>query len=134
MGFNDPEGLRRFLRERDGDACALCGEPMCWTVPPGSERGVSIDHKKPRAAGGTDALVNLQLAHWRCNQAKGASWDGADAGRQPSPYGIGKHYRKASQKRYGQGPPCDGSDWDTPVAACWLPLREFESWSAVRST
>lgn len=74
----DPERIRRDLRDRDGDDCQLCGEPICWTIPPGSQRGASIDHRKPRAAGGTDAFANLQLAHWICNQAKGAQWQGTE--------------------------------------------------------
>ncbi len=130
---NDPQGVRQFLRERDGDSCALCGKPMCFTVPPGSQRGVSVDHKRPRAAGGTDALYNLQLAHTTCNHLKGSKHEDGDPGRQPSPYGIGKKYRQKSKRRYGNGPPCDGSDWDTPVHACWLPLKEFESWSAAKA-
>lgn len=50
---------------RDGSDCYIChqeGDPSDpWQV----------EHVKPRAAGGTDELDNLALAHASCNRAKG---------------------------------------------------------------
>lgn len=86
--------LYRLLRDRDGDDCALCGEPICWTVPPGSLRSVSVDHRKPRAAGGTDMLANLQLAHVQCNQVKGAEWEGTSR-HNLRRYRVSRKWRRA---------------------------------------
>jgi 5-methylcytosine-specific restriction endonuclease McrA len=67
--------LVAYLRERDGDRCALCRKIMCFessTGPRGeSAKGATVDHIVPRSLGGSDDLVNLQLAHWSCNRAKG---------------------------------------------------------------
>lgn len=63
-----------YLRERDGDRCALCGDRMLFGVKtgPGREaRGATIDHIVPRSLGGVDDLPNLQLACWCCNNRKG---------------------------------------------------------------
>lgn len=64
-----------YLRDRDGDDCALCGDRMDFTVTTGargeSDEGPTIDHIVPRSLGGSNDLANLQLAHWRCNRAKG---------------------------------------------------------------
>ena len=54
---------RRRLWERDGGICGFCGEP----VPFGE---MDIDHRIPRAAGGTDDEDNLRCAHRRCNRAQ----------------------------------------------------------------
>jgi 5-methylcytosine-specific restriction endonuclease McrA len=50
--------------ERDRGICRLCGE----YVLPGE---VSLDHVIPFSQGGASSLDNLQLAHRRCNSAKG---------------------------------------------------------------
>jgi 5-methylcytosine-specific restriction endonuclease McrA len=73
--FANPVGIRGWLRIRDGDNCALCGEPINFALKPSGQgrrgaNGVSIDHIVPLVAGGTNALNNLQLAHGRCNRAK----------------------------------------------------------------
>ncbi|MDE0330130.1 MAG: HNH endonuclease signature motif containing protein [Anaerolineaceae bacterium] len=75
-----PRKRDRGLREREFDAlfrrdrgeCGICGLPFdMLNFNPSS---IEVDHIKPRAAGGTDDLDNLQLAHARCNQRKGARW------------------------------------------------------------
>lgn len=52
-----------LLRERDGDCCALCGEPI-------PEAEASIDHIEQRAIGGADSAENVRLTHMRCNAAR----------------------------------------------------------------
>lgn len=63
-----------YLRERDGDKCALCSKRMRFDVTTGprgdSDRGATVDHILPRSLDGTNDLANLQLAHWACNRAK----------------------------------------------------------------
>ena len=64
---------RELLRARDGDNCQLCHELMDFDLPFTWRLSVTIDHKVPRAVGGTHALANLQLAHRRCNHRKGST-------------------------------------------------------------
>lgn len=74
------EALISWLRARDGDACALCGEGIDFAVRSGvlgSDRGRSVDHVMPRSKGGADDPENLQLAHWGCNRGKRAKVDRA---------------------------------------------------------
>ena len=35
------------------------------------EYGWELDHKKPKAKGGTDAKQNIQPLHWKANRKKG---------------------------------------------------------------
>jgi len=60
-----PRWMRRLVIERDGLVCGLCG----GEVP---EVDVHIDHIEPVALGGPTRPDNLQVAHSRCNIAKGA--------------------------------------------------------------
>jgi hypothetical protein len=60
--FSTSEVLHVFAR--DGGVCRLCGT----AVKPGDQ---SLDHIVPWSRGGSDDLTNLQLAHRRCNSAKG---------------------------------------------------------------
>lgn len=48
---------RRWILERDGGICWLCGRPGADTV----------DHVTPRFHGGTDDPGNLKAAHGGCN-------------------------------------------------------------------
>lgn len=50
---------------RDGSACYICGQDGDLHDP------WQVEHVKPRAAGGSDELENLALAHASCNRAKG---------------------------------------------------------------
>lgn len=58
------------LMERDGFLCGLCCSPV-------ERRNASIDHILPVARGGSHTWRNVQLAHLRCNQVKGARWAGS---------------------------------------------------------
>lgn len=65
--------LYRYLAQRDGESCALCGELVDLSIPGGprgSGKGPSVDHVQPRKMGGPDDPANLTLTHWACNHAR----------------------------------------------------------------
>lgn len=71
--------LIKTLRKRDGDSCGKCGKRI--KVWKGREPdAVTIDHVVPSSLGGGDDVVNLRLAHNRCNA------NGADQGVK-----VGRH-------------------------------------------
>ena len=56
------------LRKRDGSACAICRQPLNFRLlHTGTAWSPTIDHFVPVSAGGTNVMVNLRLAHRRCN-------------------------------------------------------------------
>jgi hypothetical protein len=57
--------LKKFLWDRDGGCCKLCGESFTFEQ-------ATIDHAVPTKRGGQDEMSNLQLAHRLCNISKGA--------------------------------------------------------------
>jgi 5-methylcytosine-specific restriction endonuclease McrA len=108
--FSRPEAIRAELRKRDGDNCWLCAGPIDFTLPPGTFMGPSIEHVKPRAAGGADDWDNLRLTHaYPCNSGKGGKWDYADYGRT-----VGRAHRLRT----------------APKRKAWPVDTTFESWSA----
>ncbi len=73
----------RLLRERDGDACQLCFEPIDFVsraTRKNPSLGRSIDHIIPKTLRGTDDLTNLWLTHFKCNARKGKQWIGRQDG------------------------------------------------------
>ena len=87
------------LRQRDGDACWLCGCPVDFSISDRKNPKVwSRDHVIPRSWGGSDLLENLRLAHQGCNESRGCksprgvrriprsdiSWDDRMSARQPA--------------------------------------------------
>lgn len=70
--------LLRALVRRDGSLCAICCYPMKLRANPNKDPdAATIDHRVPRSRGGTNHIDNVQLAHRRCNQARGdAPWSG----------------------------------------------------------
>jgi 5-methylcytosine-specific restriction endonuclease McrA len=58
--------LYRALRERDGDNCHWCGEPIDFETREGPF-SVSLEHLVEKANGGTNEQSNLRLAHSHCN-------------------------------------------------------------------
>lgn len=52
--------------------CAICGEPIDYTVKYPHPDSFVVDHIVPLAAGGTDHITNCQPTHRRCNSAKSA--------------------------------------------------------------
>ncbi len=62
----------KVLRRRDNDTCRLCGEPVDFTKRQPDPRAATIDHVIALTRGGEHSYRNTQLAHFRCNMAKGA--------------------------------------------------------------
>lgn len=61
------ERNRRLVLQRDADKpCPLCGQPILPGEP------VDVDHVRPVARGGTNAMTNMQRAHATCNRTKRA--------------------------------------------------------------
>lgn len=66
------------IRERDGDLCCYCGEPMVFDRPgrmPAWQWGTqparaTLEHVIDRQHGGTNSPDNLRLAHGRCNNGR----------------------------------------------------------------
>jgi hypothetical protein len=59
--------LRYAVLERGGFRCAACGATA-------AEAQLQVDHIQPVAAGGTNAMRNLQALCQKCNIGKGAQW------------------------------------------------------------
>jgi len=69
-----------LIIERDGPNCFLCGEPFT------KNQKITIDHWVPKAAGGSEEIDNLRIAHKTCNILKGdliPSDDGTVPMREP---------------------------------------------------
>lgn len=62
----------RSLVERDGWACGFCGGEIDPAIKSGHSQ-LSVDHKQPRAEGGSNRLENLRLAHAGCNNEAGGT-------------------------------------------------------------
>lgn len=66
LGFRDHAEMIDWLRHKNDGVCGICGEPVPPDPCPRSEMA-SPDHIVPKARGGSDDEVNLQLSHLRCN-------------------------------------------------------------------
>jgi 5-methylcytosine-specific restriction endonuclease McrA len=53
--------------------CLICNAPLRFDARSGG--GVTVEHIVPRRSGGSNELLNLALAHARCNYEKGTRWD-----------------------------------------------------------
>lgn len=60
-----------LLARRDGLACGICSTPVNMSLNSPDQMRASVDHILPRALGGTNDPVNLQLTHLLCNVRKG---------------------------------------------------------------
>lgn len=58
--------------DRDGWRCQLCRRPVDRALDGNARMGPTLDHVVPLALGGEHSYANTQLAHRRCNLAKGA--------------------------------------------------------------
>ncbi len=67
---------RRKVCERDGWRCGICHRQIDPTLAYPHLRSASLDHIVPISRGGSHGLLNVQAAHWGCNRAEGAKFDG----------------------------------------------------------
>lgn len=63
---------RLAIFERGEWTCGICGDSIDPDLPGTDPNGATMDHIVPVSAGGMDDDDNLQPAHRRCNEAKGA--------------------------------------------------------------
>ena len=56
--------------------CAICGQPINYTLPHLDPGAFVVDHIEPLHHGGADTLSNKQAAHRGCNATKAARADG----------------------------------------------------------
>ena len=66
-----PKADRREIKRELWQKSKLCG--ICGKQLPSREAS-TIDHIMPISLGGTDEISNLQLAHSKCNNVKGNTW------------------------------------------------------------
>lgn len=62
---------RRYVYERDGYRCHVCGGLTDPTAPWRLPRAPSLDHVVPWSEGGDDGPANLRCAHRGCNADRG---------------------------------------------------------------
>lgn len=62
----------RATLRRGHPPCAICGNPIDYTLPHRDPGEYVVDHIVPLALGGADTLANKQPAHRKCNATKGA--------------------------------------------------------------
>lgn len=67
---------RQQLWRKQGGTCPWCWQPVPYDALVNGE--ATVDHRRPKSHGGTNAFVNLQIMHWVCNQEKGDSCEGCD--------------------------------------------------------
>lgn len=60
----------RAALSRTQPPCAICGEPIDYTLRYPDPRAYVVDHIIPLNRGGTDTLHNKQPAHNACNREK----------------------------------------------------------------
>nr|WP_168698771.1 HNH endonuclease signature motif containing protein [Gordonia paraffinivorans] len=60
----------RRIIARGQPPCAICNQPIDYTIPYPDPDSFVVDHKTPFAHGGKDTLDNKQPAHNRCNRIK----------------------------------------------------------------
>lgn len=73
------------IGERDSWICGICHQPIDSALSVyESDDAATVDHIVPRVAGGTHEDSNLQIAHLKCNNAKGVRGY-VGRSRQPKP-------------------------------------------------
>ena len=60
-----------YLLRNQGNICKLCNKPINVALSPEHFMSVTLDHKLPRSFEGSNNIKNLQLAHKKCNLARG---------------------------------------------------------------
>ena len=66
----------RRLIARHEPPCALCGQPIDYTLRWPDPMSFVVDHRTPLNRGGQDIIDNKQPAHRSCNRAKSDRLDG----------------------------------------------------------
>lgn len=61
---------RAFVRRRDGDLCHVCGMSVLDGLPAFDPQQATLDHVVEHAAGGSNDVANLRLAHRVCNERR----------------------------------------------------------------
>jgi hypothetical protein len=56
------------IRQRDGDDCRRCRRPIRFDLPPGHDKGPTVQ-SVAGPVGRQDSIDNLCLCHGRCNSA-----------------------------------------------------------------
>jgi hypothetical protein len=77
----------QHVYQRDGGACALCGEPVDMAIPYPHPLAPTVDHIIPVTRAGEHSMKNVQLAHARCNLSKGNRMHEARGGAGAGPVG-----------------------------------------------
>jgi hypothetical protein len=73
FGFGTRKDQIARLRERDGDTCQICHEPIDFAIRGKNNNNrwrVSIDHIIPECHNGSDEDENLRLTHVFCNNKR----------------------------------------------------------------
>ena len=112
---------RTFQREgeRWTGKCLICNGWLAFDRRDGV--GVSVEHIRPRSAGGDNGLLNLALTHPACNAEKGRRWDNRRARRRAGPE-YASLLRRLHEHRVARWRDPDGAaDTDTATAPVPLP-------------
>ena len=80
-----------IVRERDGYSCVICHKLF------NKNSEVTLDHWIPKAAGGSEDVSNLRLAHKKCNSWKGDRLPNEDGSIPPRPQRAS--YKNRKQQR-----------------------------------
>lgn len=84
--------LRNRLKA-EGRPCALCGQPIDYTLPARHPMSFEMDEIVPVSKGGSPIdYDNVQAAHRICNERKG---DGARKGTKAAPLPHSRNWRLA---------------------------------------
>lgn len=77
------------IYQRDGQVCRYCGRRLadvaelpCLDGGPLPENYPTLDHVVPRSQGGGNSIMNMVVACFTCNLAKGDKTPGKGAGRK----------------------------------------------------
>ncbi|RJT26621.1 HNH endonuclease [Mesorhizobium waimense] len=67
LKFNSAK-VRNEMVDLQGGKCCYCRQPFTETGP----KEATLEHKKAKMHGGTNARANLAAACWHCNQHRGS--------------------------------------------------------------
>ena len=71
LGRQSDPYTTEYLMERDGGRCHMCRARVMTELPRGAALKATVDHLIPLSCGGDDTFVNVAIACWKCNLAKG---------------------------------------------------------------